>query len=268
MVCYNERIATAGQGHYRVREEAEEEERAGLPVGRAGIPRRGREDEDQARPLAGLPRRAREGLRRPRRPLQGRGRGRERGREGGGRADNGDAAPAPEDRQARRGPHRHGRGRAERLLPPRTRDPRFLRAAQDVAGVLLRPVQDTRAADVEPRLGARVEGGRVRVEGPLPAQVRLLARRRVPLPRLPRRQRRRAGQAHEQLDRGGSRAARQDQALLRRHQLLLRDGRRGRRRPEEEGRLQGAPPGGHRADGAAARRGGGCPWTTSCSRAT
>ena len=36
LVCYNERIVTAGQGHYRVREEAEEEERAGLPVGRAG----------------------------------------------------------------------------------------------------------------------------------------------------------------------------------------------------------------------------------------
>ncbi len=250
----------AGQGAKLVHQEAEEEGRQGLPVGGGGLPHAGGQGALEAREVARVPRRAGEGVRRPDRPLPGRGRRRERGREGRVGAGHRDAPPHEEDRQARRGQGRDGGRRPQRLPPPRPGDMGLLREEEDLEALLLRPVPHPRASRLEPDLRPRLEVGRVGVEEEVPQEVRVHARRHLPLPRPPGRRLGRAGQAHERLARGGARPEGPVAPLLRRHQLLVRDRRRGRRRgrgegAQEEGRPQGAQAGGHRADGAAHRQG-------------
>ena len=78
--------------------------------------------------------------------------------------------------------------------------------------------------------------------------MRLHGRRRLPLPDLPGRQRRRARELDERVAGGVARPARRVVPVLRRHQLLLRV--RGGRRLQDARRLQGAQAQPDRADGA------------------
>ena len=245
---------SAGQEHRHVAEEGEEGARQDVPVHSAELPQaRGRQDHDpHARELR-LPRRAREGVRRPGRPLRGAGRRDDRRARGRQRACRHRDPPRPEDRQARRQQEkRRRRGAQARLRRARRREG----AAQRDGGVrrLLRPRRRDAPARARAAPGPRLQAGRLEGAGGLLHAQRLQRRRPVPRPgrhrRGPRR-RRRGGQPQ----RGAQVGPRRVQRLLRRHELLLRA--RPGRRPggaRQDGRVQGGPAQPRRADGAAPGR--------------
>ena len=247
-VWYNQASCKPSSGRLYVPQEVEEAQRAHIPHDRAGLPRRERQEQGQDRQEPRLRRRPRGGARRPRRPLRGGVQAHDRrGRARRGAHRRG-AHRLQEDRQARRGPRRARRGGAVRLPPPRPRDLVALRAQAHGARVLLRPLPDPGASRVGPHRPPLLQARRLGGQGEVPPQVRLHGRRRLPLPDLPGRQRRRARELDECVAGGVARAARRVVPVPRRHQLLLRV--RGGGRLQDARRLQGAQAQPDRADGA------------------
>ena len=149
-VWNNQASCKPSSGRLYVPQEVEEAQRAHIPHDRAGLPRRGRQEQGQDRQEPRLRRRPRGGARRPRRALRG-------------------GVQAHDRRgRARRGPRRARRGGAVRLPPPRPRDLVVLRAQAHGARVLLRPLPDPGASRVGPHRPPLLQARRPAGQGEVP----------------------------------------------------------------------------------------------------
>lgn len=239
-----------------VPQEDADEKREGEPVGRAGVPRRVRQEPAEDLRDLRLRGRAGGGVRRPRGALP-QGRGGDGRREEGPRGTGDDRGPSPgEGGQARvRSAQAPRRGRARVLVAGRARG-RGGHPQRDARPQgRVRPQRGAEAAGVRAAGGSGLQARRPLQQGQALLPLRADRRRRLPgadraRPRL------RAHRGRLQQGDRAQRRARRVARLLRRHQLLLRVRPRRGRRAEAEGGVEGAQAQPHRADGAAAGRGG------------